>query len=104
MRTQWTGQQDALIERDTDPWIEDPSGVVITFVGPGMVGGCGDGGHVIDGVLAPMNTDEGIQRCDACDLYSGDLEAAAAIAADFGPGFTVWFHQAEEPTEKETTQ
>ena len=94
---QWTGSPTALIESETDPWIKDPSGVAVSFPPPwpGTAGPCGELGHFIPGVLAPMNTSEGVQRCDACDLYAGDLDAALAVAKTFGPGFTVWFHGTE---------
>lgn len=89
---QWNGLPGAVIESETNPWIKGPDGIAIKFL-PGFHNGlCGEGIHWGPGVLAPMDTDEGIQRCDACDLFPGDLEAAAAVARIYGPGFTVWFH------------
>jgi hypothetical protein len=31
-----------------------------------------------------MDTAEGVQRCDICDIYDGDLSAAQALAALVG--------------------
>jgi hypothetical protein len=31
-----------------------------------------------------MDTDEGIQRCDAADVFEGDLDAALALARVVG--------------------
>lgn len=90
--TQWDGSEGAVFESETNPWVKDPSGVAISFTESNMLGPCGEMIHFIPGVLAPMDTDEGIQRCDACEIYPGDLEAARAVAKTFGPGFTVWFH------------
>ena len=52
----------------------------------------------IDGAIAPMNDEYGIERCDACDVFAGDFEAAAALAAHLErhtnqtPGsIRVWF-------------
>lgn len=89
---QWTGSETAVIESETNPWIKDPSGIPISFASADVTGPCGEAIHFIPGVLAPMDTDEGIQRCDQCELYPGDLEAARAVAETFGPGFTIWFH------------
>lgn len=53
---------------------------------------CGDG-DPIPGVAAPMNTPEGIQRCDLCDLYRSDLDAALALRDALVPGGVVRFYQ-----------
>lgn len=94
--TQWNGLPGAVIESETSPWITAPDGSVVSFLTSDLLltggGGCMEDIHFIPGVLAPMDTDEGIQRCDACNIYPGDLEAAAAVAKIYGPGFTVWFH------------
>lgn len=91
---QWDGSPDALIESETDPWVSDPTGLTVDLVvaGDGVLGECGELGHFLPGVLAPMNTDEGIERCDACATFDSDLDAARAVATSFGVGFTVWFH------------
>lgn len=91
---EWNGSETAVIESETDPWIKDPSGVPISFIPPvpGELGPCGEYGHFIPGVLAPINTDEGIETCDSCQLYDSDLRAARALAETFGRGYTVWFH------------
>lgn len=90
--TQWNGLPGALIESETNPWIKNPSGEAIKLLPGFLGGGCGESIHWTRGVLTSMDSDEGIQRCDACGIYPGDLEAAAAVAKIYGPGFTVWFH------------
>ena len=86
------------IAAGTNPWIHDGSGAVVTLetmssVIAGEDCNCGP----IPGVLAPMDTDIGVQRCDECELYPGDLEAAAALARHLGDDHTVWFEVATTP-------
>lgn len=92
--TQWDGSATAVVESESDPWVKDPTGIAVSFPtpAPGERGACGELGHFIPGVIAPMNTAEGIERCDACGTFEGDLEAARAVAESLGPGYTVWFH------------
>jgi len=94
---QWTGDPTAVIESETDPWICDAEGTPLdlTSFNDNLVDGpCGNGGHAIPGVIAPMNSEFGIQRCDECDVYPGDLDAAQALADHLDIGATVWFHGA----------
>lgn len=93
----WNGETDALIHGHTNPWIRDPHGADVDLAErfghfpTATDSPCGECGP-LPGTLAPMDTHRGIQRCDACDLYPGDLDAAAALAASLGTGYTVWFH------------
>jgi len=64
-----------------------PGGPIIC--GPSEHEGCDTCGAILPGVIEAMDSDEGIQRCDTCDLYAGDLEAAKALADHVGG--TVWF-------------
>lgn len=42
---------------------------------------CEDWGTVLlPGVLDSMNSAYGVQRCDACGIHDGDLDAALALA------------------------
>ena len=56
---------------------------------------------MVQGVIEAMDTPFGIQRCDNCGQYEGDLEAAAALAdalTDFYVGavrFHVWVETEE---------
>jgi len=43
---------------------------------------CGD--SPVRGAIAGMDFPAGIQRCDTCDLFPGDLEAALALAQAVG--------------------
>lgn len=93
---QWTGDPTAVIESETDPWLKDANGepIDLTFLNDNLVAGpCGNGGHAVPGVIAPMNSEVGIEACDECDIYS-DLEAAKALADHIGGGAAVWFHGA----------
>jgi hypothetical protein len=58
---------------------------------------CDSCGMVLPGVIESMDTDEGIQRCDECELYPGDCEAAQALASLVGG---VVCYQAEETGER----
>lgn len=99
--TQWNGSNTAVIEGETDPWLRDADGNDIDLAayreqemlaGRLVMATCGSAHDVIDGVIAPINTDYGIETCDECQVYDSDLVAAAAVAAHIGPDITVWFH------------
>lgn len=86
-----------LIEDGTDPWIEVEGKPVdwTTSTLPRVPCPCGENGEVVlAGVLDGMNTAVGIQRCDACDTYPGDLDAALALARVVGG--VVKFHNDRE--------
>lgn len=86
-----------LIEDGTDPWIE-VDGVAVDWTAsplPRTPCPCSEGFDVIEpGVLDGMNTPHGVQRCDACRTYDGDLAAALALARRVGG--VVKFEAAEE--------
>lgn len=44
----------------------------------------------LPGVLYDTNAGNGVQRCDICHLYPGDLEAAAALAKHLGKRAFFW--------------
>lgn len=74
---------DAKIESDTNPWVELDGEPVdwMRVLLPRRACPCGESGKVlIPGVLDAMDTPEGIQRCDTCNTYPGDLDAALALA------------------------
>lgn len=93
---QYTGQDAILMAAETDPWLQHPDGTVVDLtphlrtMPPGPCGECNGGFHAPTG-NGP--TEQGIERCDACDVHPGDLDAAAALAAAIGPQITVWFVQ-----------
>lgn len=97
-----TYDDNALMVPGTDPWVEI-DGVPVDWT----TCNCGSGpntplslhasicsrraadrpnacetcaGEPVAGVIAPMNTREGIQRCDECERFEGDLDAALALA------------------------
>lgn len=78
---------DVFIADGTNPWIE-VDGVAVTWpradlaAAPGNDCDCFD--QPVPGVLAPMDSDVGVQACDECKLFPGDLEAAQALAALVG--------------------
>jgi hypothetical protein len=54
----------------------------------------GSCGECRGGFFAPTNngpTDQGVERCDICRKYPGDLHAALALAKMIGPHITVWY-------------
>ncbi|MGI6797691.1 hypothetical protein [Gordonia sihwensis] len=94
----WTPQTDTpeiLIARGTNPWLVDDAGAMIDLTTLRSTGetACGDCGPIA-GVIAPMDDQYGIQRCDACSIYPGDLEAAYALAQHLGASYTVMYETA----------
>lgn len=88
MSTVYDGTRtDVQIESDTDPWIE-VDGVAVDWSAstlPRVPCPCGEGFDVIEpGVLDSMNSVHGVQRCDACSTFDGDLNAALALARRVG--------------------
>lgn len=53
--------------------------------------GCGP----LPGVLAPFNTPDGLQRCDECQSYDSDLDAALALAVWVRGEAKFWQHDAD---------
>ncbi len=96
---EWTGSETAVIESQTNPWLRTPGGRDIDLRqfaelrgGVDFSDECDTCGTLMRGVIEAMDTDFGIQRCDQCDLYEGDLEAARALRDTFMPaGTTIWF-------------
>lgn len=73
-----------LIASGTDPWVE-VDGKPVDWVAKNLptdpdndCESCAD--MPISGVIAPINTREGIERCDECKRFEGDLDAAFALA------------------------
>ena len=71
-----------LIASDTNPWVEVAGEPVdwTTSTLPEAACPCGEHPTVLPGVIAPIDTEEGINRCDAALLFDGDLDAALALA------------------------
>lgn len=84
-----------MIATGTNPWIEVDGKPVVWEAGPSCNPDCDSCGSVLPGVIECMDTPEGIQRCDQCDTYEGDIEAAQALAAAIGGGVVVWEEEAE---------
>jgi len=80
-------EEGVLIAEGTDPWIE-VDGKSVTWPREGFLGAEGNNcectGSPVPGVLTSMNSEAGIQRCDTCGLFPGDLEAALALAKFIG--------------------
>lgn len=70
---------------DGDPWVE-VDGMPIDWrfaqLPSQRVMECADNtcGEILDGVIECMNTPYGVERCDVCGIYDGDLSAAQALA------------------------
>lgn len=79
----------AMIADRTNPWVE-VDGVPYDWAtdthpsDPTIEPGCTCFGSPIAGTIPAMDTDHGIQRCDECGVFEGDLEAALALAALVG--------------------
>ncbi|WP_263729982.1 hypothetical protein [Cellulomonas sp. SG140] len=88
----YTGGEIDAIADGSDPWLERPDGSVVDLaehLDRLSVGPCGEcrGGFFAPTTNGP--TDQGVERCDACDIYDGDLSAALALAALIGPDVEV---------------
>lgn len=85
---EWHGEEDAVIESETDPWIVDPQGNVMDFGGDALWG-------IAPGVLV-CGSD--VERDDTEGIFDGDLDAAQALATILNnlvqDGHTVWYHGA----------
>ncbi len=76
---------DICIADDTNPWIEI-DGSTVVWPHPDLIPDAANeyeacAGAPLPGVLAPMDSEIGIQRCDTCQVFDGDLPAALALAA-----------------------
>lgn len=96
----YQGEPSPMIADQTDPWLQHPDGTAVDLLPhlanltPGPV--CGE---CAGGFFAPTSNgpaDQGIERCDACDVHDGDLSAAVALAALIGPDVQVWYEPETE--------
>lgn len=71
----WGGERDAVIAFATDCWLQDAAGMWIN-----LVPYADKIEHELPNVLAPVNTDYGIERWDEAEVYDSDFEAARAVA------------------------
>jgi hypothetical protein len=96
MSTRYTGDLTGVMIADqTDPWLQHPDGSEVDLL-PHLAaltpGPCGE--DCSGGFFAPTSNgpaDQGIERCDQCNIYAGDLDAAVALAALIGPDVSVWY-------------
>lgn len=106
---QWTPEAEArgefasvYIARETNPWLQvDGQPVDLTGIDSGAsvdCDGCNDGGAYA-GVILAMDSADGIQMCDSCGKFEGDLEAAhhaaEVLTKATGRDHTVWFEPEE---------
>lgn len=92
MDLQWAPDDDSaqMIADQTNPWVCDRSGRVVTVDDVSTGGLAADCDcWPIPGVILGMDDPHGIQRCDTCLVYPGDLEAAYALAQHLGPQHSV---------------
>lgn len=99
----WNGEQNVRLASETNPWLRnDASGADVdlqVMVDEGRVPVPLTPDCCYSGIIPAMDTNEGIQRCDTCQVYDGDLEAAQALADRIG-GVSVWFTGTEFAHEK----
>lgn len=80
--------KDVIIAAETEPWLQRDNGEEIDLTEYDLdtllpqLNDCD--GCAGTGVFAPVNTNHGINRCDQCQAFPGDLEAAAAVAQVIG--------------------
>ena len=102
---QWTPEAEArgefadvFIAAETNPWLQvDGHPVDLTGIDNGAAvdcDGCNDSGAYA-GIVLAMDSNDGIQMCDACGKFEGDLEAAQhaaeVLTKSTGREHTVWF-------------
>lgn len=78
-----------MIADGTDPWVEVDGVAVDWMTHPLLKDSTPDLPRCncpasTPGILPAMNTPEGIQRCDECQMFDGDLDAALALAKKVG--------------------
>jgi len=72
-----------MIASETNPWVEVDGEPVdwTTSTLPRVPCPCDeDHAALVPGVIDAMDSDEGVQRCDASGVFDGDLDAALALA------------------------
>ncbi|EPD84062.1 MULTISPECIES: hypothetical protein [Microbacterium] len=106
----WDGSADVMIASRTNPWLQDSDGNGIDLTGgratrseqSALDGDCECFDGPVPGALVGMDSPEGIQRCDMCQRFDGDLAAAQAVAAaytsDTGRPVSVWFTPQADPS------
>jgi hypothetical protein len=76
--------EDTYLADQTNPWIEIDNVAVgwpLTQLSPAPDNECEQcAGEPLPGVLTRMDSEIGIQRCDTCARFGGDLPAALALA------------------------
>jgi len=104
--TQWTGQEGVIIASGTNPWVEADGKPVDLFAAAAATFGAALGDPdcecaTVAGVALAMDSADGIQRCDLCYRFEGDLEAAKHVAdlltERTGREHTVWFEAETTP-------
>ena len=88
-------QTDVALLAEEDPWVETAEGMVdwindidgdVLLPAPTDPAECPETCHA--GILVACNDEYGVQRCDQCQVYDGDIEAAIALANIVGG--TAW--------------
>lgn len=90
----WRGEDDVTIAFGTDAWLETAGGIVLDLTNyePSTTSDCGTcGWGLLAGIFAPVNDEFGIEACDECRRYPGDLDAARALA-DYLNELTGWIY------------
>jgi len=96
---QYTGQDDAIIAFGTDVWLLDARGADVDAAAA-LQEHAAPAGNTCDGcrdcpVVGAIAMEHGIERCDLCETFSSDFDAAEAVAklvAPTGESYTLWFH------------
>lgn len=92
----YTPGDDVVMQDGTDPWLQHPDGTVVALEKHLQALPAGECGDCRGGFFAPTDngpTEQGIERCDACSMFPGDLDAAWALAGVIGRQVTVWYER-----------
>ena len=109
--TRYTGTltPGAYIATGTDPWLQDAATgepVDLRTFEPTEARAFAEddceciASAILPGVFAPCNDEHGIEAHDECGRYTGDLDAAEALAAHLaaitGKTYEVWFTETRQ--------
>lgn len=99
---QYVAGADVTMTDGSDPWLQHPDGTVVALdehLSRLPIGQCTECRGSLFAPTGNGPTEQGIERCDQCNAYEGDLTAALALAVAIGNGVTVWFQSdADERT------
>lgn len=94
----YLGEEDAVIAFGTDVWLRHPDGQDVDLFewlelheDEQQMCPCGSL-EIVAGAFAPVNSNFGIERCDAGEVFDSDFDAAIAVRNRVAPLASIWYH------------